>query len=169
MTTNEALGNKNPINSLDQGILQLIQSGGGGTGLEGLINFESKLSKEEKNLTPSEIVTILKRTMNDIQNPDFLAFESGKRAGSDFGFEGIGVDVVPTVTPNGDCIIPVNFWRNSQRRTILLVLEVSAEGEENRYHLPEGDNLYFLHIGHEDFAYQLMAEEDHFKMVVKAV
>lgn len=121
---NEVLGNKSPINVLDQSILKLIQQGSG-TGLEGLINFESKLTKEEKKLTPSEIISILKRTMTDIQNPDFLSFESGKRGGMDFGFEGVGTDVIPTVTPNGDCIIPVNFWWNAQRRTILLVLEVS--------------------------------------------
>lgn len=80
----ELLGNKNPTNMLDQTILQLIQSEGSGTGLEGLINFESKLTKEEKKLTPSEIISILKRTMEDIQNPDFLSFESGERNGIDF-------------------------------------------------------------------------------------
>lgn len=85
----------------------------------------------------------------------------------DFGFEGIGVDVIPTVTPNGDCIVPVNFWRDSQRRTILLVLEVSSDGENNYYALPEGDNNYFLHIGHETFAYQLIAEGESFKMVIQ--
>ena len=105
--------------------------------------------------------------MIDIQNPDFLSFESGKRGGMDFGFEGIGVDVIPTVTPNGDCIVPVNFWRDSQRRTILLVLEVSSDGENNHYVLPEGDNNYFLHIGHETFAYQLITEGDSFKMVIQ--
>lgn len=165
--TAEVLGNKNPISALDQSILNLIQDGGAGTGLEGLINFESKLTKEEKKLTPSEIILILKKMTNDIQNPDFLSFESGKRDGKDFGFEGIGVDVIPTVTPNGDCIVPVNFWRDSQRRTILLVLEVSSDGENNHYALPEGDNHYFLHIGHEDFAYQLIDEEGTFKMVIQ--
>ena len=165
--TTEVLGNKNPISTLDQSILNLIQDGGAGTGLEGLINFESKLTKEEKKLTPSEIILILKKMTNDIQNPDFLSFESGKRDGKDFGFEGIGVDVIPTVTPNGDCIVPVNFWRDSQRRTILLVLEVSSGGENNQYALPEGDNHYFLHIGHEDFAYQLIDEEGTFKMVIQ--
>lgn len=165
--TAEVLGNKNPISALDQSILNLIQDGGAGTGLEGLINFESKLTKEEKKLTPSEIILILKKMTNDIQNPDFLSFESGKRDGKDFGFEGIGVDVIPTVTPNGDCIVPVNFWRDSQRRTILLVLEVSSDGENNHYALPDGDNHYFLHIGHEDFAYQLIDEEGTFKMVIQ--
>ena len=165
--TTEVLGNKNPMSTLDQSILNLIQDGGAGTGLEGLINFESKLTKEEKKLTPSEIILILKKMTNDIQNPDFLSFESGKRDGKDFGFEGIGVDVIPTVTPNGDCIVPVNFWRDSQRRTILLVLEVSSDGENNHYALPEGDNHYFLHIGHEDFAYQLIDEEGTFKMVIQ--
>ena len=165
--TAEVLGNKNPRSALDQSILNLIQDGGAGTGLEGLINFESKLTKEEKKLTPSEIILILKKMTNDIQNPDFLSFESGKRDGKDFGFEGIGVDVIPTVTPNGDCIVPVNFWRDSQRRTILLVLEVSSDGENNHYALPDGDNHYFLHIGHEDFAYQLIDEEGTFKMVIQ--
>lgn len=165
--TTEVLGNKNPMSTLDQSILNLIQDGGAGTGLEGLINFESKLTKEEKKLTPSEIILILKKMTNDIQNPDFLSFESGKREGKDFGFEGIGVDVIPTVTPNGDCIVPVNFWRDSQRRTILLVLEVSFDGENNHYALPDGDNHYFLHIGHEDFAYQLIDEEGTFKMVIQ--
>lgn len=165
--TTEVLGNNVPTKVLDQSILNLIQESGAGTGLEGLINFESKLSKEEKNLTPSEIISILKKTMIDIQNPDFLCFESGKRDGKDFGFEGIGVDVIPTVTPNGDCIVPVNFWRDSQRRTILLVLEVSSDGENNHYALPDGDNNYFLHIGHEDFAYQLIAEGESFKMVIQ--
>jgi hypothetical protein len=165
--TTEVLGNKNPMSTLDQSILNLIQDGGAGTGLEGLINFESKLTKEEKKLTPSEIILILKKMTNDIQNPDFLSFESGKRDGKDFGFEGIGVDVIPTVTPNGDCIVPVNFWRDSQRRTILLVLEVSFDGENNHYQLPAGDNHYLLHIGHEDFAYQLIDEEGTFKMVIQ--
>lgn len=165
--TTEVLGNKNPISTLDQSILNLIQDGGAGTGLEGLINFESKLTKEEKKLTPSEIILILKKMTNDIQNPDFLSFESGKRDGKDFGFEGIGMDVIPTVTPNGDCIVPVNFWRDSQRRTILLVLEVSFDGENNHYQLPVGDNHYLLHIGHEDFAYQLIDEEGTFKMVIQ--
>ena len=165
--TTEVLGNKNPISTLDQSILNLIQDGGAGTGLEGLINFESKLTKEDKKLTPSEIILILKKMTNDIQNPDFLSFESGKRDGKDFGFEGIGVDVIPTVTPNGDCIVPVNFWRDSQRRTILLVLEVSFDGENNHYQLPAGDNHYLLHIGHEDFAYHLIDEEGTFKMVIQ--
>lgn len=164
--TTEVLGNKSPTHALDQSILALIQQGAG-TGLEGLINFESKLTKDEKKLTPSEIIQILKKTMIDIQNPDFLSFESGKRNGMDFGFEGVGTDVIPTVTPNGNCIIPVNFWWNAQRRTILLVLDVNWDDGHNQYSLPEGDNLYFLHIGHEDFAYQLISDSGTFKMVVK--
>lgn len=46
--TTEVLGNNVPTKVLDQSILDLIQESGAGTGLEGLINFESKLSKEEK-------------------------------------------------------------------------------------------------------------------------
>ena len=41
--TTEVLGNNVPTKVLDQSILDLIQESGAGTGLEGLINFESKL------------------------------------------------------------------------------------------------------------------------------
>lgn len=159
-------GNNLANTALDQGILQLIQEASSGSGLEGLINFESKLTKEEKKLTPSEVISVLKQTMLDIQNPDFLAFESGQREGIDFGFEGVGTDVVPTVTPNGDCIIPVNFRYNGQRRTILLVLEISFDGQ-NHYQLPKGDNLYRLTVGKNNFEYELLKEQERFKMVLK--
>ena len=132
------LGGTQPSNmNLDQGILDLIQNSKSGSGLEGLLDFESKLTKNEKKLSPSEIKALLERTKKDIQNPDFLSFESGKRDDKDFGFEGLGVDVIPTLTPNGDCIIPVNFWNDGQRRTILLVLNVQSDGEANIYELPE--------------------------------
>lgn len=39
--------------------------------------------------------------------------------------------------------------------------------EKNHYSLPEGDNNYFLHIGHEDFAYQLVADGEAFRMVIQ--
>ena len=106
----------------------------------------------------------MERTKKDIQNPDFLSFESGKRDDKDFGFEGLGVDVIPTLTPNGDCIIPVNFWYDGQRRTILLVLNVQSDGEANVYELPEWDNHYKLAINNIEFTYQLIQENKTFKM-----
>lgn len=82
------LGGTQPSNmNLDQGILDLIQNSKSGSGLEGLLDFESKLTKNEKKLSPSEIKALLERTKKDIQNPDFLSFESGKRDDKDFGFE----------------------------------------------------------------------------------
>lgn len=158
-------GNNLANTALDQGILQLIQESGSGSGLEGLINFESKLTKEEKKLTPSEVISVLKQTMNDIQNPDFLSFESGERDGKIFGFEGVGTDVIPTVTPNGDCIIPLNFRYDGQRRTILLVLEITFDGK-NHYRLPAGDNFYRLTVGKNNFDYELVQEQEAFRMIV---
>jgi len=159
------LGGTQPSNTnLDQGILDLIKNSKSGSGLEGLLDFESKLTKNEKKLSPSEIKALLERTKKDIQNPDFLSFESGKRDDKDFGFEGLGVDVIPTLTPNGDCIIPVNFWYDGQRRTILLVLNVQSDGEANIYELPEWDNHYKLAINNIEFTYQLIQENKTFKM-----
>ena len=161
-TTHNEVGNK--TQNLNQEILNLIQEQGSGTGLEGLLSFQEKLSKTEKKLTPSELSSALEKTKTDIQNPDFLSFESGKRAEKDFGFEGLGTDVIPTLSPNGDCIIPVNFRYDGQRRTILLILEVSPNGEQNLYRLPEGDNRYTMKINEIEFTYQLVAEGEKFKM-----
>lgn len=161
-STNHEVGNK--TQNLNQEILNLIQEQGSWTGLEGLLNFQERLSKAEKKLTPSELTSALEKTKTDIQNPDFLSFESGKREEKDFGFEGLGTDVIPTLSPNGDCIIPVNFRYDGQRRTILLILEVSPNGEQNLYRLPEGDNRYTMKINEVEFTYQLVAEGEKFKM-----
>lgn len=162
-TTNHEVGNQN----LNQEILQLIQETGTGMGLEGLLSFEEKLSDKEKKLTPSELTFALEKAKTDIQNPDFLSFESGKREEKDFGFEGLGTDVIPTLSPNGDCIIPVNFRYDGQRRTILLILEVSPDGERNLYRLPEGDNHYTMKINDVDFTYELVEEGQKFRMEIQ--
>lgn len=165
MTTNtQQVGNKVPNQLLNQEILKLIQEQGSGTGLEGLLSFEERLEKSDKKLTPSELTTALEQVKTDIQNPDFLSFESGKREEKDFGFEGLGTDVIPTLSPQGDCIIPVNFRYDGQRRTILLILQVSPEGTMNVYRLPEGDNRYTMKINEVEFTYQLVAEGEKFKM-----
>jgi hypothetical protein len=51
------------------------------------LNFEDKLSNKERQLTPSEITLIVNKVKEDIQNPEFLSFESGRRDDKDFGFE----------------------------------------------------------------------------------
>ena len=166
-TEKEGVGKATQNTKLDQDILQLIKDSWSGTGLEGLLSFEDKLSDKEKKLTPSEIALIIDRIKKDIQNPEFLSFESGKKDDQDYGFEGVWNDVIPTLSPNGDCIIPVNFWYDNQRRTILLVLEVSADGEENVYRLPEWDNHYTLKVNQIEFTYQLVEEGEKFKMKIK--
>ena len=65
--------------SLDQAIINLIQEAWDWAGLEGLLNFEDKLSNKERQLTPSEISLIINKVKEDIQNPEFLSFESGRR------------------------------------------------------------------------------------------
>lgn len=167
--TKQVVGNKVPVNagSLDQAILNLIQETGSGTWLEGLLSFEDRLSDKERKLTPSEISLIMNKIKKDIQDPDFLSFESWKHDDKDFGFEGVWTDVVPTLSPNGDCIIPVNFWYDGQRRTILLILEVSPDWEETVYRLPEWDNHYTMKINEVEFTYQLVKDGKSFKMMLK--
>lgn len=166
-TTNLEVENKTMNQNLNQEILNLIKESGSGTWLEGLLSFEEKLSKQNKNLSPSETASLLEKVKIDIQNPEFLSFESGEKDEKDFGFEGVGTDVIPTLTPNGDCIIPVNFWYDGQRRTILLILEVDAKGGINFYRLPEGDNHYIMKINNTEFTYQLIQEGEKFRMTLK--
>jgi hypothetical protein len=164
------VGNNVPVEenvSLDQAIIDLIQETWAWAGLEGLLSFENKLVDKEKKLSPSEITLILNKIKQDIQNPEFLSFESWKKDDKDFWFEGVGTDVIQTLSPNGDCIIPVNFWYDWQRRTILLILEVSPDGEETIYRLPEWDNRYTMKINEVEFTYQLVKEGKCFKMKFK--
>lgn len=164
------VGNNVPVEekvSLDQAIIDLVQETWAWAGLEGLLSFENKLVDKEKKLSPSEITLILNKIKQDIQNPEFLSFESWKKDDKDFWFEGVGTDVIPTLSPNGDCIIPVNFWYDWQRRTILLILEVSPGGEETIYRLPEWDNRYTMKINEVEFTYQLVKEGKCFKMKFK--
>lgn len=166
----KVVGNNVPVEenvSLDQAIIDLIQETWAWAGLEGLLSFENKLSDKKRKLSPSEITLIVNKIKQDIQNPEFLSFESWKKDDKDFWFEGVGTDVIPTLSPNGDCIIPVNFWYDGQRRTILLILEVSPDGEETIYRLPEWDNHYTMKINEVEFTYQLVKEGKCFKMKFK--
>ena len=85
--TNLEVENKIVDQNLNQEILNLIKESGSGTGLEGLLSFEEKLSKQDKKLSPSETASLLEKVKVDIQNPEFLSFESGERDEKDFGFE----------------------------------------------------------------------------------
>ncbi|MDR0282855.1 MAG: hypothetical protein LBI53_06315 [Candidatus Peribacteria bacterium] len=76
-----------------------------------------------------------------------------------FGFEVIGNDIKPTITPAGDVIIPINFWFNNQRRTKLLVLHIKDDHGKNNYQLPDGENRYDIEISKENFLYQLIHDE----------
>ena len=168
--TKKVVGNNVPVEenvSLDQAIIDLIQETWAWAGLEGLLSFENKLSDKKRKLSPSEITLIVNKIKQDIQNPEFLSFESWKKDDKDFWFEGVGTDVIPTLSPNGDCIIHVNFWYDGQRRTILLILEVSPDGEETIYRLPEWDNHYTMKINEVEFTYQLVKEGKCFKMKFK--
>ncbi len=168
--TKKVVGNNVPVEenvSLDQAIIDLIQETWAWAGLEGLLSFENKLSDKKRKLSPSEITLIVNKIKQDIQNPEFLSFESWKKDDKDFWFEGVGTDVIPTLSPNGDCIIPVNFWYDGQRRTILLILEVSPDGEETIYRLPEWDKHYTMKINEVEFTYQLVKEGKCFKMKFK--
>jgi hypothetical protein len=46
-------------------------------------------------------------------------------------------------------------------------LEVSPDGEETIYRLPEGDNRYTMKINEVEFTYQLVKEGKCFKMKFK--
>jgi hypothetical protein len=119
-------------------------------------------------LTPSEITMIINKVKEDIQNPEFLSFESWKKDDKDFWFEGVWTDVIPTLSPNWDCIVPVNFWYDGQRRTILLIIEVLPDWEEVIYRLPEWDNRYSMKINDVEFTYQLVKQGKSFEMKFKS-
>ena len=76
----------------------------------------------------------------------------------------IGNDIKPTFTPNGDCIIPINFWFNNQRRTKLLVIHIEDKNGKNLYILPDGENRYDIEISKELFDYQLTYDENGFHL-----
>jgi hypothetical protein len=100
----------------------------------------------------------------DLQNGGLIDFEGGKRDEQVFGFEVIGNDIKPTLTPYGDAIIPINFWFNNQRRTKLLILHIKDTEGKNEYHLPSGENRYDIEISKEQFDYQLTYDDNGFHL-----
>ena len=91
-------------------------------GLSDLKSFSKNLTrkKSEKKLTKHNLNMI----KEDLQDWWLIDFESWDRNGIHFWFEVIGNDIEPTITPNGDCLIPINFRYDSQRRTKLLIIHI---------------------------------------------
>ena len=119
-------------------------------------NSEKKLTKHNLNL--------VKEGLKDWWLVDF---EPWVRNWKQFWFEVIGNDIEPTLTPTGDCLIPINFWYDSQRRTKLLVLHIEDKNWENVYSVPDGANEYFIEIWKESWVYALYQDENGFHLMVK--
>jgi hypothetical protein len=103
----------------------------------------------------------------DLQDGGLIDFESWERNWIHFGFEVIWNDIEPTLTPNGDCIIPINFRYDSQRRTKLLIIHIEDVDGENVYSIPDGANEYSIEIWKESWIYALHQDENGFHLMVK--
>ena len=135
------------------------------SGLSDLASFSKNLSheKSEKKLTKHNLRII----KEDLQSEWLIDFESWERNGIHFWFEVIGNDIEPTLTPNGDCIIPINFRYNSQRRTKLLIIHVEDVNGRNVYSIPNGANEYPIEIWKESWVYALHQDENGFHLMIK--
>ena len=135
------------------------------SGLADLKSFTQNLTQEksEKKLTKHNLRLI----KEDLQDGWLIDFEAWERNGKQFWFEVIGNDIEPTLTPNGDCIIPINFRYDSQRRTKLLILHIEDEDGKNVYSIPDGANEYSIEIWKESWVYALHQDENGFHLMVK--
>lgn len=135
------------------------------SGLADLKSFAQNLTheKSEKKLTKRNLHII----KEDLQNEGLIDFEAGDRNGKHFWFEVIGNDIEPTLTPNWDCIIPINFWYDSQRRTKLLIIHIEDVDGENVYSIPDGANEYPIEIWKESWVYALHQDENGFHLKIK--
>ena len=134
-------------------------------GLSDLKSFSKNLShkKSEKKLTKHNLHIV----KEDLQDGWLVDFESWDRNGKHFGFEVIGNDKEPTLTPNGDCLIPINFWYDSQRRTKLLIIHIEDMDGENVYSIPDGVNEYLIEIWKESRIYALHQDKYGFHLKIK--
>ena len=159
------------VNVSQKDILQGLESELGAlivdesSGLSDLKTFSQNLShkKSEKKLTKHNLHII----KEDLQDGGLVDFESWERNGKQFWFEVIGNDIEPTLTPNGDCIIPINFRYDSQRRTKLLILHIEDVEGENVYSIPNGANEYPIEIWKETRVYKLHQDENGFHLMIK--
>jgi len=135
------------------------------SGLSDLWSFSKNLThkKSEKKLTKHNLRTV----KEDLQDGGLVDFESWERNGKQFWFEVIGNDIQPTLTPNGDCLIPINFRYDSQRRTKLLIIHIEDMDGENVYSIPDGANEYPIGIWKESWMYTLHQDENGFHLVLK--
>ncbi len=135
------------------------------SGLSDLKSFSKNLThnKSEKKLTKHNLRLI----KEDLQDGGLIDFEAWERNGIHFWFEVIGNDIEPTLTPTGDCIIPINFRYNSQRRTKLLVIHIEDIDGENVYSIPDGANEYPIEIWKESWVYALHQDENGFHLMIK--
>ena len=133
--------------------------------LSDLASFSKNLThkKSEKKLTKHN----LRIVKEDLQDGWLVDFEAWNRNGKQFGFEVIWNDIEPTLTPNGDCLIPINFWYDSQRRTKLLILHIEDMDGENVYSIPDGANEYPIQIWKESWVYSLHQDENGFHLMIK--
>ncbi len=135
------------------------------SGLSDLKSFSQNLThnKSEKKLTKHNLHLI----KEDLQDGGLIDFEAWERNGIHFWFEVIGNDIEPTLTPTGDCIIPINFRYNSQRRTKLLIIHIEDIDGENVYSIPDGANEYPIEIWKETRVYALHQDENGFHLMIK--
>lgn len=135
------------------------------SGLWDLASFTKNLThkKSEKHLTKHNLRLI----KQDLQDGWLVDFEAWNRNGKQFWFEVIGNDIEPTLTPNGDCLIPINFRYDSQRRTKLLILHIEDVDGKNVYSIPDGANEYPIEIWKESWVYTLHQDENGFHLMIK--
>ena len=153
----------NPLKWLEADLWALIADES--SGLSDLKSFSKNLTKNksEKKLTKHNLNLI----KEDLQDGWLVDFEAWERNGKQFWFEVIGNDIEPTLTPNGDCIIPINFRYDSQRRTKLLILHIEDVEGENIYSIPDGANEYPIQIWKESWVYALHQDEKCFHLMIK--
>lgn len=135
------------------------------SGLSDLKSFSKNLTKDksEKKLTKHNLRLI----KEDLQDGGLIDFEWWERNWIHFWFEVIGNDIEPTLTPNGDCIIPINFRYDSQRRTKLLIIHIEDVDGKNVYSIPDGANEYPIEIWKESWIYALHQDENGFHLMIK--
>ena len=163
----EAQGIKAPQNDilkwLEADLWELIVDES--SGLSDLKSFSKNLThnKSDKKLTKHN----LRLVKEDLQDGGLIDFESWDRNGIHFWFEVIGNDIEPTLTPSGDCIIPINFWYDSQRRTKLLIIHIEDVDGKNVYSIPDGANEYPVEVWKESWVYTLHQDEKGFHLKIK--
>jgi len=133
--------------------------------LSDLKSFSKNLThkKSEKKLTKHN----LRLVKEDLKDGGLVDFEAWNRNWKQFWFEVIGNDIEPTLTPNWDCLIPINFRYDSQRRTKLLILHIEDVNGKNVYSIPDWDNEYPIEIWKESWIYSLFQDENGFHLMIK--